>query len=161
MDFKPVMNNVMTMDPRNFRPEPMKLKDTLLSISLVDRMYYDSAKETAFYNFQGLQVRTANDVKDIRQAAENPVKPIGKKVAVVVNYDDFLIDESVMDEYAEMVLYLMGRYYTHVSRYTTSAFMRLKRGEAIEERGMASHIYETQREALESAKPWLAAHGTA
>lgn len=159
MDFRPTIKNLLPMDPRIFQPEPMKLKDTLLSISLVDRMHYDAAKETAFYNFQGLQVRTKKDVDDIREAAERLVKPIGKKVAVVVNYDDFQIDESVVDEYADMVHYLVERYYTHVSRYTTSAFMRLKLGEALEERGLSAHIYETQREALDSAKPWVAPQG--
>ena len=53
-----------------------------------------------------------------------------------------------------MVRYLSERYYTHVSPYTTSAFMRLKLGEALENRGLSAHIYETQREALDSAKPW-------
>jgi len=62
-----------------------------------------------------------------------------------------------MDQYAEMVKYLSERYYTTVSRYTTSAFMRLKLGAALEGRGMSSHIYETQREALDSARPWTAA----
>jgi propionate CoA-transferase len=154
MDFSPIVKQPLAMDPRIFQPEPMKLKDTLLSISLFDRMVYDPAKETVFYNFQGLQVRTKKDVDHIRNAAESLCKPIGKKVAAVVNYDDFLIDENVVDEYAEMVRYLSERYYTHVSRYTTSAFMRLKLGEALEGRGLSPHIYETQREALDSAKPW-------
>ncbi len=160
MEFKPIINSPVPMDPRIFRPEPMKLKDTLLSISLVDRMHYDPAKETVFYNFQGLQVRTKKDVEDIRHAAERLVKPIGKKVAAVVNYDEFQIDEAVVDDYADMVRHLVERYYTHVSRYTTSAFMRLKLGEALEGRGLSAHIYETQREALESAKPWNAPRAT-
>jgi propionate CoA-transferase len=154
MDFRPAIKNPQPMDPRLFLPEPMKLKDTLLSISLVDRMHYDPARESVFYNFQGLQVRTKKDVDEIRNAAERLVKPIGKKVAAIVNYDDFQIDESVVDDYADMVRYLSERYYTHVSRYTTSAFMRLKLGEALEQRGLSAHIYETQREALESARPW-------
>jgi propionate CoA-transferase len=150
MDFQPVVRNPVPMDPRIFEPEPMRLKDTLLSITLVDRMHYDAAKETVFYNFQGLSVRTKKDVDDVRAAAERLVKPIGKKVAAVVNYDEFQIDESVVDDYAEMVRYLSERYYTDVSRYTTSAFMRLKLGEALAGRGLSAHIYETQREALES-----------
>ena len=156
MDFTPIVKQPLTMDPRIFQPEPMKLKDTLLSISLVDRMVYDPTKETVFYNFQGLQVRSKKDVDQIRHAAESLCKPIGKKVAAVVNYDDFQIDENVVDDYAEMVRYLSERYYTHVSRYTTSAFMRLKLGEALEGRGLSAHIYETQREALDSTKPWTA-----
>jgi len=153
MEFKPVVDAPAPMDARIFLDEPMKLKDTLLSISLVDRMVYDPKKETAFYNFQGLQVRTKKDVEEVKNAAERLIEPLGKKVAAVVNYDDFTIDENVVDDYAAMVKYLTERYYTTVSRYTTSAFMRLKLGEALESRGVSPHIYETQREALEAQRP--------
>ena len=71
---------------------------------------------------------------------------------VVVNYDDFQIDENVADDYWAMVKELGDKYYTHVSRYTTSAFMRLKLGEALEGRGLAAHIYETPQEAIDSAR---------
>jgi propionate CoA-transferase len=148
MEFEPVVESPVTMDARIFRDEPMKLKEALLSIGLVDRMTYDARKQTAFYNFQGLRIRARKDVDDVRAAAENLCRSIGKKVAVVVNYDDFEIDESVVDEYADMVKYLSERYYTTVSRYTTSAFMRLKLGAALENRGVAAHIFETQREVL-------------
>lgn len=153
MDFRPRVDGPVSMDPRIFIDEPMKLKDSLLSISLIDRMSYDASKATAFYNFQGLHVRSSKDVHDIRQAAERIVDVAGKKIAAVVNYDDFRIDEAVMDEYAEMVKDLTQRCYTHVSRYTTSAFMRLKLGEALERRGVAAHIFETKHEAISSANP--------
>jgi propionate CoA-transferase len=155
MEFEPIVEDPAPMDPCIFRDEPMALKDRLLSISLVDRMLYDVKRQTAFYNFQGLRVRSAKDVDDIRHAAEQLCEPIGRKVAAVVNYDDFQLDESVMDAYAAMVQDLSDRYYTHVSRYTTSAFMRLKLGEALEHRGVAPHIFETQREALDAARPWV------
>ncbi len=153
MDFKPIINNPQPMDLRIFQPEPMQLKDALLSISLVDRMQYEAGKATAYYNFQGLRVRNKKDVEDIRRAAEQLCRSIGKKIAVVVNYDAFQIDESVVDEYAAMVKQLSDKYYTHVSRYTTSAFMRLKLGAALGDRGLAAHIYETPQEANESARP--------
>jgi len=37
-----------------------------------------------------------------------------------------------------MVRQLSDRYYTHVSRYTTSGFMRMKLAEALEHRGVAA-----------------------
>ena len=40
-----------------------------------------------------------------------------------------------------------GRCYDHVSRYTTSAFMRLKLGDALARRDVAPHIFETSTEA--------------
>jgi propionate CoA-transferase len=152
MEFRPIVDRPASMDARIFRDEPMKLKDSLLAISLVDRMAYDAKNNTAFYNFQGLRVRTGKDVADIRAAAERLCAAAGKKVNVVVNYDDFQIDEAVVDEYAAMVKDLSDRCYLHVARYTTSAFMRLKLGEALERRGLSAHISETAREALEQKR---------
>jgi propionate CoA-transferase len=40
-----------------------------------------------------------------------------------------------------------------VSRYTTSAFMRLKLGEALQGRGVSPHVYESRREALAASGP--------
>lgn len=153
MDFKPIVNNPKLMDSRIFQPEPMQLKDALLSISLVDRMQYEAAKGTAYYNFQGLRVNSLKDVEDIRLATENLCRSIGRKIAVIVNYDDFQIDENVFDDYSAMVKQVSDRYYTYVSRYTTSAFMRLKLGAALESRGLAAHIYETPQEAIDSTRP--------
>ncbi|BEP58826.1 MULTISPECIES: acyl CoA:acetate/3-ketoacid CoA transferase [unclassified Variovorax] len=147
MDFSPIVINPTLMDERIFHDEPMHLKDALLSISLADRMSYVSEKETAFYNFQGLKIQTRMDVEAVRGTAEKLLQPIGKKVQLIVNYDDFRIDEGVLDDYAEMVRDLSERYYTTVSRYTTSAFMRLKLGEALERRGVAAHVYESRSEA--------------
>lgn len=151
MDFRPIINQPQLMDARIFLPASMELKDLLLSISLVDRMQYDPGKNIAYYNFQGLRVHSHKDVEDIRHATEALCRPIGKKIGVVVNYDDFQIDEAVVDEYSALVKQLSDSYYSNVSRYTTSAFMRLKLGEALERRGLAAHIYETPKEAMESA----------
>ncbi len=46
-----------------------------------------------------------------------------------------------------MVRYMETHYYTTASRYTTSAFLRLKLGEALARRRVAPHIFETRDEA--------------
>jgi propionate CoA-transferase len=46
-----------------------------------------------------------------------------------------------------MVRYLETNYYTTASRYTTSAFLRVKLGEALSRRRVAAHIFETRGEA--------------
>jgi propionate CoA-transferase len=83
----------------------------------------------------------------VRRAVEERCHAIGRKVALVVNYDDFLIDAAVADTYAAMVRYMETHYYTTASRYTTSAFLRLKLGEALARRRVAPHIFETAEEA--------------
>jgi propionate CoA-transferase len=39
------------------------------------------------------------------------------------------------------------KYFNRVSRYTTSAFLRMKLGDALERRGLPPHIYESAEEA--------------
>jgi propionate CoA-transferase len=48
-----------------------------------------------------------------------------------------------------MVEQLMARHYRRVTRYTTSNFLRMKLGDALTQRGVAPHIYESAQEALE------------
>jgi len=147
MDFRPIVRQPKTMDPRIFRPEPMGLEAALIGLSLADRISYDAERNTLFLNFEGLHVRTLEDVERIRETVEERCRSIGRKVAVVVNYDSFRLDETVADHYADMVRYMETNYYTTVSRYTTSAFMRLKLGAALAKRLVAPHIFETEAEA--------------
>jgi propionate CoA-transferase len=51
-----------------------------------------------------------------------------------------------------MVRGLMDKYYAEVTRYTTSGFLRMKLGEALEKRGVAPHIYESAAEAEKSLR---------
>jgi propionate CoA-transferase len=46
-----------------------------------------------------------------------------------------------------MVRYMEMHYYTTASRYTTSAFLRMKLGDALLRRRVAAHIFETSDEA--------------
>jgi len=152
MDFKPLTRNVRQMDPRIFRDAPMGLDHMLLGRNLADRVTYDSERNTLFVNFEGFEVRTVEDVDRIRREVERRCREIGKPVALVANYDGFYLDPLVSDTYFSMIAYLEKRYYSSASRYTTSAFMRLKLGEALTERHVAPHIFETQAEARQFAR---------
>jgi propionate CoA-transferase len=119
----------------------------LLGLSLSERITYDQHRNTIFVNFEGFQVRTTADVELVRREVETRCKAINKKVALVANYDGFYLDPMVSDAYFSMITYLQNRYYSSASRYTTSAFMRLKLGDALAERNLAPHIFETWPEA--------------
>jgi propionate CoA-transferase len=71
---------------------------------------------------------------------------IGKRMAAIVNYDAFHLDEDVAQQYAAMVRDLEENHYTKVSRYTTSAFMRIKLGQQLR-RTVRPHIFENQADA--------------
>jgi propionate CoA-transferase len=51
-----------------------------------------------------------------------------------------------------MVRGLMDTYYQDVTRYTTSGFLRMKLGDALQKRGVAPHIYESATEAERSLR---------
>ena len=147
MDFKPIVRKPAAMDPRIFRPEPMMLDETLLGLGLAQRVSYDEARNLLFLNLEGMHVKTRDDVDRVRRVVEEKVQAIGHKVKLIVNYDGFGIDASVADTYAAMVRYMEMHYYTAASRYTTSAFLRLKLGEALSRRQVKAHIFETGDEA--------------
>ena len=147
MNFKPIIRNPRPMNPLIFKPEPMGLEQLLLGLSLSDRITYDQTRNTIFINFEGFQVRTHADVDLVRREMETRCKAIGRKVALVANYDNFYLDPTVSDAYFSMITYMQNRYYSSASRYTTSAFMRMKLGAGLAERNLAPHVFETWAEA--------------
>jgi propionate CoA-transferase len=149
MDFTPIIKNPKTMDSRIFRLLPMDLKADLISKPISERMTYNPETNIFYVNFEGLQVLSNKDIDDIRVQAENILSPLGRKVNAIVNYDNFFILPDLADPYADMVKSLVSHYYDQVTRYTTSAFLRMKIGEGLKTRGMAPHIYESRAEAQE------------
>ena len=147
MDFKPIVKKPAVMDARIFRDEPMQLDETLLGLGMAQRVSYDPERSVMFLNLEGMHVKTRDDVDRVRRVIEERAHAIGKKFALVVNYDDFVIDAAVADTYAAMVRYMETHYYTTASRYTTSAFLRLKLGEALSRRRVKPHIFETREDA--------------
>ncbi len=148
LEFEPIIKgSPALMDERIFRSEIMGLKDDLLTLSLEERLTYHPDENLFFVNFEGYSVKTSEGVEQIREAVENILSPLGKKVHTIVNYDNFAILPDVVDEYTDMVKYLVDNYYTGVTRYTTSAFLRMKLGDALEKREVSPHIYESSEEA--------------
>ena len=114
---------------------------------MAQRLSYDPKRNMLFLNMEGLHVKSRDDIDRVRRVIEERAQEIGKKFALVVNYDGFMIDASVSDTYAAMVRYMEMHYYTTSTRYATSAFLRLKLGEALSRRKVAAHIFETPEEA--------------
>ena len=68
----------------------------------------------------------------------------------IVNYDNFSIVPELEDDYINMVQYVVSEFYTDVTRYTTSAFLRMKLGDDLQKRNLAPHIYQSKDEAKEA-----------
>ncbi len=147
MDFKPVIGQPDVMDLRIFRPEPMGLDTHLLNLDLPDRITYDPQRNILFLNFEGMYIRVKDDIVQLRRLLEERCKKIGKRVGVFINYDQFRIAEQTYDDYAEMDRYMLEHYYTKITRFATSAFMRMKLGEAFTRRNIAPHVFEKKEDA--------------
>src|SRR6201996_6362366 len=148
MDFKPAIpRQPSLMDGRIFHEAPMELRRDMVAVPIDDRFTYDRQQELFFINLERFVVRSQADIEAIHDAAEAKLAPLGRRVYAIVNYDNFSIPPDLMDEYSAMVRSLTDRYYSGVSRYTTSGFMRIKLGQALEGRGLAPHIFESADEA--------------
>ena len=86
-------------------------------------------------------------IRAIVNTVEAKLAPLGHRVYAIVNYDNFSILPELLDEYSAAVRGIVDRFYSGVSRYTTSGFLRMKLGEALEKRGLAPHIFESAKEA--------------
>ena len=150
MDFRPVIREPLRlMESRIFRAEPMGLRDDLLSVPLEQRFVYDPQQTLFFINLSHYTVKTLDDVEQIRSAVVRCLSPLDRKVYAIVNYDGFGILPDVMEPYSDMVKWLTDHFYSGVTRYTTSGFLRMKLGESLQKRGVAPHIYEGAEEARE------------
>ena len=148
MAFRPLVPKPPApMDARIFAPGPMGCREEWLSLPLEARLTYDPAEGVFFINFEGFGIRRREDIERVREAVAARLAPLGRKVPAIVNYDHFTIVPELLDAYTDMVGDLMRRFYAGVTRYTTSAFLHLKLGDALRRRDVAPHIYEGREEA--------------
>ncbi|WP_368621244.1 acyl CoA:acetate/3-ketoacid CoA transferase [Paraburkholderia sp. BR13444] len=147
MDFAPILRSPKQMDERIFLPEPMGLRSNVLRLPLEARFIYDDDKNIMFLNFSRLEVKRPDDIAAIRAQVCRVCEPLDHKVYAVVNYEGFVLDPALEDAYVEMVEDMVQRYYLGVTRFTTSAFMRAKLGDALTRRGLSPYVYETEAEA--------------
>jgi propionate CoA-transferase len=148
MEFKPLIpHDPIAMDARIFREGVMELREDLLSIPLDQRFTLDDRQNMFFVNLERFAVRSHADIEAIASTVEAKLAPLDRRVYAIVNYDNFSIPPELLDDYSAMVRGLVDRFYSGVSRYTTSGFLRIKLGEALEKRGVAPHIFESAEKA--------------
>ncbi len=89
---------------------------------------------------------TVRDVQRIDAAVRKVLAPVKKEIYTIVNYDHFSIAPGQVNAYIRMVRGLVDGHYSGVTRYTTSAFLRMKLGGALSRRGVKPHICESREE---------------
>jgi propionate CoA-transferase len=148
MAFRPIIAGQPTlMDERIFRPGPMGLRNELITRPLGERFSYDPAQNVFYVNFEGLTICSPREIERIRACVSAMLAPLGKRVKTVVNYDNFSITPELEDKYVEMVKYVMSHFYESVTRYSASAFLRARLGEALKKHDVTPQIFETRAEA--------------
>jgi propionate CoA-transferase len=159
MGFRPVLRAApRLMDPAIFRDAPMNLRERMLAVPLERRLVYAADQNVFFINFERLAIRSRQDIDDVRAEIDRKLQPLGRKVYAIVNYDNFSIAPELIDAWTEMVRAVVERYYWGVTRYTTSNFLRMKLGDALTQRGLAPHIYESAEEAHHHLQAYGSAH---
>ena len=146
MAFRPIIEDVSEMDARIFEDAPMGLDVDLLALDLDTRIALGSNGDRLFINLEKLRIRDENDVKRIVRRVEDICGSLDGKVDAVVNYDGTVIYPEVEEVYAEAVQALEDRFYRTTTRYSASAFMRLKLGQFFAG-SKRSHIFESQHDA--------------
>ena len=147
MEFKPIMRTPpKLMDERIFKEGIMGLRNELQVIPLEERLIYNTEDNSFFVNFENYNIRTREEIQKIKVRVEEMLAPLGKKVDTIVNYDNFNILPELIDEYSDMVQYVM-RFYNEVTRYTTSAFLRMKLGDELQKRDVAPQMFESKEAA--------------
>ena len=147
MEFKPIVKDLIIMDSRLYERRPMGLASVLLDLRLNDRLSYDAERNILFVNFEGMAIRSHEDIESVHRVFDALCSNVGHKVSLIANYDGFQLDESLADAYFDMVAQLQAKHYTTATRYTTSAFMRMKLGASLPTRNAAAHVFETHAEA--------------
>ena len=145
METPPIIDELRLMDARIFSVGEMDLRTDLLHLDLAERIALDIDTGRLFLNFEKMRVRTLQEVRLVSDQVTKVCSPLEERVDVIVNYDGFRIDEALENEWAQMVEALDELYYRNVSRYSGSAFMRMKLKEVFP--GARTHIFETRDQA--------------
>ena len=127
MDFTPQISaHLHPMEAALFQSGPLGLRERLLSTPLAARFELDATQQVLFINFEGLTIDSASDIDAIEAQVSARLAPLGRPVAVVVNYDSFTILPPLLDSYTAMVERLQQRYYSRVTRYGTGGFLKAR-----------------------------------
>ncbi|HEV7813622.1 MAG TPA: acyl CoA:acetate/3-ketoacid CoA transferase [Janthinobacterium sp.] len=149
MAFRPVISPVLKlMDARIFVHEAMGLRNDLLALPLEQRLVYDPRQQLFFVNFEGFEVADEACIEAIRELVAARLEAVGKKVPAIVNYDNFSIAPELLDTYVAMVNGLTARYYSRVTRYSHSTFMRAWFGQAFRRSRQDPALYANWAQAL-------------
>lgn len=152
MAFRPVVpDDIRSMDARIFQEGRMGLSESS-PMSLDDRVSYDAGNNVVYVNFEGMSIETEGDADKLADYLDRYFSKLGRKVHVVVNYDNFDLGPAARDTFFAMVKHNEDRYFLSSTRYSTDAFFRHQLGEDFAEADLGQRIYHNFDEARKSLR---------
>ena len=109
MDFAPLVRAPRLMDARIFAPEPMGLRERMLTMPIENRVSYDTKFKMLFLDFRQLSIKSEGDVQRIKVAVEDCVEPFRHSINGIVDYRGCAIEPSVLDSYSRTIDALIAR----------------------------------------------------
>jgi propionate CoA-transferase len=147
LPFRPrVADELGTMPAEIFEVARMGLRDRP-PMSMEERFAYDADGNVAYVNFEGLRILDADDVRALADFLDTRFAALGRRVNVVVNYDNFTLGDDATDAYFEMVRRNTERYFVSSTRYSTNAFYRRQLGRRFTDERLQHRIYDDFSEA--------------
>ncbi len=152
MSFRPIIpDNIRSMDARIFVAEKMGLKERS-PMSLDERLSYDAENNVVYANFEGMDLETEEDAEKLADYLDRWFSRLGRKVHVVVNYDNFYLGPPAHDTFFAMVKYNEDEYFLSSTRYSTDAFFRHQLKEDFTDADLGQRIYRNFDEARKSLR---------
>lgn len=153
MAFRPAVSpELRTMDASIFLPARMGLADGPV-LTLRERLHYDPESDLLYLNFEGLRLDTEEDAAKLAAELEAELASYGRRLAAVVNYDNFRLAPAAADRYWEMIRHNTTHYLSSTTRYSTNAFFRHQLRERFSEGGLDGHLYRSFDEAVHHLDP--------
>ncbi len=150
MEFHPrISPDLRQMDPRIFAERAMGLSQQAV-LRLEERVHYDPEANICYANFEGLNLVTEDDVARLSAFLDGFFQSLGRRVNVIVNYDNFNLNPAAADAFYAMVRRNTERYFLSSTRYSTNAFFRRLLGARLEGIDMPQPVYRNYAEAREA-----------
>ena len=147
MPFSPIINDIKPMKPKLFCKGRIGLLESMSDFGLDERISYNPDNNMLFLDFSGMRLNTIEDADQVKSSVEKVLRPLGKRVRAIVNYDSFWTNPEITEYYLDAVRYIENNYYESASRYSTNGFTRIQLAKGLEARQVHSHVVQNYKEA--------------
>jgi propionate CoA-transferase len=144
MGFRPqIAPDLREMDAAILTGAPLGLGERS-PLTLDERVDYRA--DLMFINFEGLTLDTLEEAEALAAFLGRRLHDLGRRVNVIVNYDNFELGRAAAPRFFEMVREHDRSYFLSATRYSTDAFLRRKLGRAFADARLSQTIYRSFEE---------------